>query len=383
MKFANYSAVAESQRVDAALGVIHGVSVITAGIAQGHNLQIDSKTLDEVLSVAKTHTDGIKVKFGNDHKSGVNATIGALKNFRRDGDQIRADLHLLKSCPEYGQILEMAEKLPNEFGLSAVFSGEHVKEKEISLARCSEIYSVDLVSDPAANPNGLFSRKDDSMTLEIEELSKALKCDATEEAIKAALTKLSEKKEDDDEKVEYSADGKSHSEACMCKMCKMSKSKKKDMSELLTPETATELKRLMRDTTTELARKIEELQKSAANSAAIAQKAELDALIAEAGRNGQVIPLENEDIYSTADGIVTIHTSPDKLKKMLAKLPKAQVKLSKAAAPVTPTDADGKTFDRHTPEGKAKVIQFCRQKQAENIAAFDAEFKRSQVSLNN
>jgi len=135
MKLAHYSTVAENQKIDSAAGIIYGVSVITLGRAQGHNLQIDGKTLDQILDVAKSHKDGIKVKFGFDHKAGVEDTVGALKNFRKDGEQIRADLHLLQSCSQRQQILEMAEKLPNEFGLSAVFSGDHEEIEKSKFAR--------------------------------------------------------------------------------------------------------------------------------------------------------------------------------------------------------------------------------------------------------
>jgi hypothetical protein len=57
--------------------------------------------------------------------------------------------------------LEIAERIPDTFGLSIAFSGPSEKstDKLTTLQRCSEIYSVDLVSEPAANPNGFFARK--------------------------------------------------------------------------------------------------------------------------------------------------------------------------------------------------------------------------------
>jgi predicted trehalose synthase len=57
--------------------------------------------------------------------------------------------------------LEIAERIPDTFGLSIAFSGpsEKSSDKLTTLQRCSEIYSVDLVSEPAANPNGFFARK--------------------------------------------------------------------------------------------------------------------------------------------------------------------------------------------------------------------------------
>jgi hypothetical protein len=58
-------------------------------------------------------------------------------------------------------VLEIAEKIPDTFGLSIAFSGpvEMSGDKKTMLQRCSEIYSVDLVSEPAANAEGLFQRR--------------------------------------------------------------------------------------------------------------------------------------------------------------------------------------------------------------------------------
>jgi phage terminase small subunit len=52
--------------------------------------------------------------------------------------------------------LELAEKMPDTFGLSVSFQGEPEGNK----ARCTKIRSVDLVADPAANPGGLFEEVD-------------------------------------------------------------------------------------------------------------------------------------------------------------------------------------------------------------------------------
>jgi len=343
MKLAHYSTVAENQKIDRASGIIYGVSVITLGNAQGHNLKIDGTTLEQILSVAASHKDGIKVKFGNDHKAGVEDTIGALKAFRKDGEQVRADLHLLQSCPQCNQILEMAEKIPNEFGLSAVFSGEHQEIEKVKFARCNEIYSVDLVSDPAANPNGLFSKKDND--------------------------------HDEDDKEKFEADGKTHTKACMCASCKKAmsdKNKTKSMSEILTPEFMAELKKLLPDNTAELSKKITELEtkQAAQNAEAIklAKESEINALVAEASKAGKEIPLSDVQLLKmdVAD-----------VKEMITKI-KPTVNLSKGTKPTLtlPKDNEGKEiFDRHTPEGRAKVVQFCRQKQSENAVALGAEIR--------
>jgi len=342
MKLAHFSAVAEYNRIDSAGGIIYGVSVITLGNAQGHNLKIDETTLSQILAVAATHKDGIKVKFGNDHKAGVEDTIGALKDFRKDGDKVRADLHLFKACGKRDQIIEMAERIPNEFGLSAVFSGSPEEIEKVKFARCDEIYSVDLVSDPAANLS-LFSKKDND--------------------------------HDEDDKEKFEADGKTHTKACMCASCKKAmsdKNKTKSMSEILTPEFMAELKKLLPDNTAELSKKITELEtkQAAQNAEAIklAKESEINALVAEASKAGKEIPLSDVQLLKmdVAD-----------VKEMITKI-KPTVNLSKGTKPTLtlPKDNEGKEiFDRHTPEGRAKVVQFCRQKQSENAVALGAEIR--------
>jgi hypothetical protein len=53
----------------------------------------------------------------------------------------------------------MAERMPRNVGLSAAFMGEDEMSGGVKKARCSELISVDLVAQPAANPNGLFEAK--------------------------------------------------------------------------------------------------------------------------------------------------------------------------------------------------------------------------------
>jgi hypothetical protein len=146
--------------IDAAAATIKNVSVITVGEARGHGMQIDAQTLLQVKAAAETYAGGLKVK--TDHYTGFNEIVGALKNFTIDGEQLRADLFLLKNHDATARIIEMAELMPDTFGLSISFSGEHEESGETVLARCSEIYSADLVDTPAANPTGLFSAKVDS-----------------------------------------------------------------------------------------------------------------------------------------------------------------------------------------------------------------------------
>jgi len=171
--------------IDAQAATISDVSVITVGEAKGHGMQIDAQTLTEVKAAAETYAGGLKVK--TDHYTGFNEIVGTLKNFRIDGDQLRADLFLLKNHDATARILEMAELMPDTFGLSISFTGEHEEsEGGTVFARCTEIYSADLVDAPAANPTGLFSAKVDSAKKVMDEKQFA-------EALSAALAPINDK----------------------------------------------------------------------------------------------------------------------------------------------------------------------------------------------
>ena len=145
--------------IDAQTGIIRGVSLITKGPALGHGVMIDDKTLQQVKKAAEQYSGGLKVKL--DHSGGAGDIVGYIDTLRIDGEKLLGDLHLLESSVHRAYILEIAERIPDTFGLSIAFSGPSEKsaDKLTTLQRCSEIYSVDLVSEPAANPNGFFSRK--------------------------------------------------------------------------------------------------------------------------------------------------------------------------------------------------------------------------------
>ena len=145
----------KSERIDRESGVIFGVSVITTGLAKTHDKVVDAKTLRTVKDSAESYPGGLKVKMG--HGTDAKDIVGVLQNFRIDGSQLRADLHLLKSSQWFSQIAEMAETIPDLFGLSISFSCEIEEVDGLKCARCVEIYSADIVDTPAANANGLFS----------------------------------------------------------------------------------------------------------------------------------------------------------------------------------------------------------------------------------
>lgn len=171
-----FQSLAES-KVDRETGVISGVSVISVGEAKGHGMFVDATTLEQVKLSAEQHEDGVKVK--TDHWSGFNGIVGVIKNFQIDGDKLRGDLHLLENHEAREKVLEMAEKMPSQFGISISFSGEAETKpveadgitSEVKFARCESLEACDLVDSPAANKDGLFSAKEDAFSKTLKELS--------------------------------------------------------------------------------------------------------------------------------------------------------------------------------------------------------------------
>jgi hypothetical protein len=187
-------AFASDSRIDVDTGILRGVSLITKGTAKGHEflgepIIADDTTLDEVTSAAQGFTDGVPVMF--DHGSGISDLVGAIKDVYRDGEKVRGDLYLLKTHESYDTIIEMAESMPSNFGLSISFmnapepvmgndeepdgDGDDDQEENPILgssndivayaARIAELYSCDLVQAPALNAS-LFNAMTEPTTTE-------------------------------------------------------------------------------------------------------------------------------------------------------------------------------------------------------------------------
>ena len=330
-QFAQFSLISTNQKVDAEAGIIHGVCVMCLGQAKGHDVSIDEKSLTQFLALAQKHSDGIKVKFGNDHKAGVEDTTGLLKNFKRDGDKIRADLHLLKTDPNFNKIVEMAKTLPNEFGLSASTQADEELIGHDKFVRFLDIFSVDIVSNPAAT-NGLFFSTNNKKSPMLKELAIKLgipadKAEAaTEQELLVAFDACSKKlKADADAEAKKKLDADGDDE-------ETDKKGKKKFEEI-------------EGKLTEFATKLTQLESDKKGALELAKKDEIDGLVSEASRDGKVIPLSVEALskMDTKD-----------IKEMITKLPKS-VQLSRKA--VAPKKADGTEItDRKSPEFKAFMV---------------------------
>jgi hypothetical protein len=149
--------------------VIHGVSIMQGNLtAEGHDLEVDRKTLEQVLTLGKAKGQ-IPVKLN--HGSGVENLNGHIdgKSMWLDlsvpsEPKVRGDWHLGKKHRDTPHMLDMAKTQPGTFGMSAAFKGGGEKQKTgKNAARCTELKAVDCVTDPAANKGGLFSAQDSTV----------------------------------------------------------------------------------------------------------------------------------------------------------------------------------------------------------------------------
>lgn len=147
--------------VDQEQGVIRGVSVLTIGPALGHGIYIDQEGLNQCLTACNARGS---VRLIDKHDAEFEGIVGAVTNFRIEGDQVKGDVELFKEHPMRGRILEIATKIPTEFGLSIEASDEHVDNPagDGKLFRTSDVDAIALVPRPAANRRGMFSAQVDT-----------------------------------------------------------------------------------------------------------------------------------------------------------------------------------------------------------------------------
>ena len=138
---------------------------------------IDADTLEQVV---RAGNDLGQVKVLSDHSSSVSNIIGYLENFTLDGGRVRADLTLFESHEGYAYFSELIGTLPGQIGFSISFSGvPRMAEDGTQLADVSTLYSVDLVTTPAANPTGVYSARVDTR--------KSLNMDTTAKEVAPAI----------------------------------------------------------------------------------------------------------------------------------------------------------------------------------------------------
>jgi hypothetical protein len=162
---------------------LKNVSILTIGEARGHNLLIDEKSLEQALAVAQS-MKRIKVTMG--HGAPVTGILGYIDGFRIEGDRLMGDLTLFNTN-EAQFVQHLAQVLPEGFGLSLTFSGAPEEVAGNRFARVTEIYDCSIVSEPAANPAGMFSAFSavDMKKLQMNEAPVEVKKELSEPAVVA------------------------------------------------------------------------------------------------------------------------------------------------------------------------------------------------------
>lgn len=154
--------LAESSNDD---DVIRGVSLITEGVAKGHNCSIDGQTLSGLLEASKRFKNGVRANLG--HFTGVENAFGFINNLRIAGQKLLGDLNLFQEHKDYSLIKRQIGTIADTIGFSVFFDGpdEEIEQQvngakiKIPFARCHELFSCDLVGEAACNPSGVFDRK--------------------------------------------------------------------------------------------------------------------------------------------------------------------------------------------------------------------------------
>ena len=165
-------------------GYIKNFAVITQGEALGHGAWVDSEFIAQVASELGRAKKGIKSRYTHPNQCGDSLSKGLGRVFyRADGDgKVRGDLHFWKAAHKTpdgdlaGFLLDLANDDPEAFGASISFMRDAEAEEMFAAAnpsspdpanvnnyphvRLGQLRFVDIVDEPAANPDGLFHRDD-------------------------------------------------------------------------------------------------------------------------------------------------------------------------------------------------------------------------------
>jgi len=166
--------------VDATKGIIRNVAIATVGQTK-NKISFDQETIGSLVELGNAKRGGVKVRFGhpNISNTALGTFLGRAKNFRATSGVARADLFLsgvAKETPQgdlWQYVTSMAAKEPDAFGVSVVIdfdsyymrNADGEKQKldgpgagdQPFFGQVAKFHAADMVDDPAANPDGLFS----------------------------------------------------------------------------------------------------------------------------------------------------------------------------------------------------------------------------------
>lgn len=193
-RMSNGSAAPVALKIDYGKKIIRGISAMTRGPSLGWDAWIDATLLAQVAASGNSFSRGVKSRFTHPGLSsdGLGTLLGRAKSFRVEDDQVLCDLHLLDSAEHTPKgdlstyVMQLADESPDLAAFSIVFTRDmdaesafiekhQVEQKpgqkvfvspdEDNAAndphfRLEVLHDVDLVDEPAANPDGMFSAPD-------------------------------------------------------------------------------------------------------------------------------------------------------------------------------------------------------------------------------
>lgn len=155
--------------VDREAGVIRGVKVI--GRKSRNNREYSPRAISQLAPMY----EGIGVNLNHPPPAETGRDrafhdgIGWLEKPHEKDDGVYADLHLLKSHPWFGTVMEAAERNPKRFGLSHNADGKVSSQNGKNVVdEIEKVRSVDIVQNPATNV-GLFE-SENTMKITVRKL---------------------------------------------------------------------------------------------------------------------------------------------------------------------------------------------------------------------
>lgn len=174
---------------DRNVGLIRGASIIVEGEALGHDAWVDATFLSQVAEkINDAGETGVKARFTHPSLSGdgLGSMFARVKNASVVGDRVVADLHMTEAghkTPDgdlAAYVMDLAEEDGDAFGVSISFMRNMGEEKKFAANnsdengrfrspdkrnkdnyrhfRLSRLIAADVVDEPAANPDGLFTK---------------------------------------------------------------------------------------------------------------------------------------------------------------------------------------------------------------------------------
>lgn len=131
----------------------------------------DEVTHQQIIAFGNRPNRGVKARFAHPSMSddGLGKFLGRWRNFRQDGDVVRADLHISDTAFDTptgdlgAYVLDLAEEDPEAFGVSIAprldrESMEETRDEDgFESVRIHKLFAVDVVDEPAGTAGGFFS----------------------------------------------------------------------------------------------------------------------------------------------------------------------------------------------------------------------------------